>query len=82
MAKTDAREEKTRVRRAVQIAYLATGKGASSDTILCSDERRSRFDQMVQTACRAYGCSVTPEEARRTLLRLRKTGALRQSSES
>lgn len=80
MANPSRREEKKRVRRAVEVAYLATGKGASSDTILCSDERRTRFDQFVQIACKVYRCSVTPEEARRTLLRLRKTGSLTPSS--
>jgi len=70
------REERKKIRRAVEIAYRATSSGASSDTILCCDEKRARFDRVVQIASRVYKCNITSEEGRRTLLGLRKAAAL------
>ena len=76
MVNSTSREEKKKIRRTVEIAYRATSGGASSDAILCSDEKRARFDRVVQIASRAFECNITPEEGRRTLLGLRKAGAL------
>ncbi len=80
MAYHSSRKEKEKIRRAVQVAHIATSSGASSDAILCCDEKRDRFDRFVQIAAAAYKCVITPEQGRRTLLGLRKTGALRRSN--
>ena len=76
MANSTSREERKKIRRTVEIAYRATSGGASSDAILCYDERRARFDRVVQTASRVYESNTTPAEGCRTLLGLRKADAL------
>jgi hypothetical protein len=80
MAYPSSRQERKDIRRTVELAYRISSDGASSDTVLCSDEKRERFDRTVQTLCRIKGFSLTPESARRTLLGLRKAGALGPSA--
>jgi hypothetical protein len=82
MAHDGSRNERKKIRRAVEVAYIATSDGASSDAILCCDEKRDRFDRFVQIASAVYKCVIAPEEARRTLLGLRKAGVLRRSSDA
>ncbi len=65
-----------RIRHAVALAYRCASDGASSDTVLCNDKLRARFDSYLQTFCEVFGIAVTPEEGRRRLLSQRKAGVL------
>ena len=69
-------EREKKIRRTEEIAYRATSGDASSDTILCCDEKRARFDRVVQIAGRAYESNTTSEEGCRTLLGLLEAGPL------
>jgi len=65
-----------RILQAVALAYRCASDGASSDTVLCNDELRARYDSYLQTFCKVFGIAVTPKEGRRRLLGQRKAGVL------
>ena len=80
MAHPVSSSDRQKIITAVTWAYRCASDGASSDAVLCSDDMRTKFDSYVRTLCTVYGVSVTPEEARRKLLALRKAGALGPSA--
>jgi hypothetical protein len=82
MARASSSPDRKKIRQAVVLAYRCASDGASSDSVLCSDEKRTRFDTYVQTLSEIYGVFIAPEEARRLLLGLRKAGLLRPASVS
>jgi len=76
MAGPSSSPDRNKIHQAVVLAYRCASDGASSDAVLCSDEKRSRFDAYVRTFGEIYGFCIPPEEARRMLLGLRKAGLL------
>lgn len=79
MANRSPSVNRKKILQLVFLAYRCASGGASSDTVLCNDAKRAKFDSYVQTLGDVYGVSITPEEGRRRLLGLRKAGVLGRS---